>query len=125
MSAETPEEIKKHVTTYMVILGTLLLLTLMTVAVSYMSVSVIMAIVLAVSIASLKSSLVAGFFMHLLGEKGVIYWVLFLCVILFLPLILVPVLSHVDSAGEQTSAVVITADTAEEDHGEEAGDEVH
>ena len=43
-------------------------------------------------IASIKGSLVACYFMHLISEKKIIYWVLALTVVFFVVLMLVPVL---------------------------------
>jgi len=40
-----------------------------------------------------KGSLVAGWFMHLISEKRLVYWVLALTAVLFLPLLLFPVLT--------------------------------
>jgi cytochrome c oxidase subunit 4 len=51
------------------------------------------AITLALLIAAVKGSLVAGWFMHLISEKRLVYWVLALTAVLFLPLLLFPVLT--------------------------------
>ena len=41
----------------------------------------------------MKGSLVAGWFMHLVSERRLIYWVLALTAAFFVPLLLVPVLT--------------------------------
>ena len=71
---------------YLTVFGTLLVLTLVTVAVSYLDLPVVPTVIVAVSIASLKASLVAMFFMHLKGERPVVYWSLGLTGVLFVAL---------------------------------------
>jgi cytochrome c oxidase subunit 4 len=75
MDAVSPEEIRKHVRSYVVVFVTLLCLTLITVGVSYMHLARPAAIALALVIATAKAGLVAAFFMHLISEKKVIYGV--------------------------------------------------
>ena len=66
---------------------TLLLLTAITVAVRSLNVGLALAIFIALLIATLKGSLVASFFMHLLSEKKVIYILLLSTVFLFIVLL--------------------------------------
>ena len=86
------EDIDKHVRTYMMVFGALMALTVVTVAVSYLDLSVVQAIVLALFVATIKGSLVACYFMHLISEKKMIYWTLLLTVFFFAVLMLVPTL---------------------------------
>lgn len=58
------EEINQHVKTYLKVFGALLVLTGLTVAVSYLDVSMGMAIFIAMVIAATKGTLVTAFFMH-------------------------------------------------------------
>ena len=90
MGAHTVEEVKKSVRTYLVIFAALAGLTLLTVAVSYLDVPTGTAIGIALLIASVKGSLVAMFFMHLLDERKAIYWILILTVFFFVVLMFVP-----------------------------------
>ena len=90
----TPEEIKKHIRVYLMVFAALAVLTVATVGVSYLSLPVTGAIVLALAIACVKGSLVAGFFMHLISEKKIVYWILALTVVFFAVLMLVPVLTN-------------------------------
>ena len=53
--------------------GTLLLLTVVTVVVSYVDFAVPLAVTVALIIAITKGSLVASYFMHLIGERRGIY----------------------------------------------------
>jgi cytochrome c oxidase subunit 4 len=74
-------------------------LTLVTVSVSYLHLPVHMAIVVALLIATIKGSLVACYFMHLISEKKLIYTVLGLTVFMFLVLLLVPFITVSDRIG--------------------------
>jgi cytochrome c oxidase subunit 4 len=84
-------DIKKHVRTYIVVFVALLGLTFVTVAVSYWHLPISYAVVVALIIATIKGSLVASFFMHLISEKKLIYLTLVLTFIFFLALIFLPV----------------------------------
>lgn len=85
-----PEEIKKHVKIYISVFAALMALTVLTVAVSYLHLPLHKAILAALAIASIKASLVALFFMHLISEKQIIFAVLALTFIFFLILLLTP-----------------------------------
>ena len=76
-----------------------MVLTLITVAVSYLHLPVHQAIAVALIIASVKGSLVACYFMHLISEKKLILWVLVLTVAFFIVLLLVPVFTVADRIG--------------------------
>lgn len=84
------EEIKKHVRTYWVVFGSLLCLTAITVAISYVHLPFTWAVILALAVASTKASLVALYFMHLISEKTVIYFTLALTAFFFIFLIVIP-----------------------------------
>ena len=92
-------DIGKHVRTYMIVFGTLMILTVVTVAVYSLDLSVPVAIGLALFIATVKATLVACYFMHLISEKKMIYWVLLLTVAFFTALILLPLLTIGDVPG--------------------------
>lgn len=70
------EDISKHVRGYLIIGGTLIIGTVLTVLASYVDLGHHWNIVLALIIATAKASLVALFFMHLISEKQMIYTVL-------------------------------------------------
>jgi len=90
----TPEEIKKHVKTYIAVFAALACLTVVTVAVSYLHLSVGKAVAVALLIASIKASLVAAFFMHLISERVIITSILLLTFFFFAVLLILPVLSY-------------------------------
>ncbi len=93
------EEVEKHVAAYQKVGGTLLVLTVVTVAVSYMPTAVPVAIVIALVIATFKGSLVASVFMHLVGERKPIYWALALTGVFWVFLMFLPLLGQWDSIG--------------------------
>jgi cytochrome c oxidase subunit IV len=90
MSATTAEEIQKHVRVYLTVFAALAALTVITVSVSYLHLPTHTAILVALAIALVKGSLVAAFFMHLISERQVIYWILILCVVFFATLMSLP-----------------------------------
>ena len=95
MSDDHAVDINKHVRTYIIVFVALMVLTVVTVAVFYLELSVTAAIVVALFIASIKATLVASFFMHLISEKKLIYSVLILTVVFFLVLLFVPLWTSV------------------------------
>jgi len=89
--AHGAEEVAKHVRTYVMVFIALACLTAVTVGISYVHLgSKWMNIAVALVIASIKASLVAAFFMHLISEKKVIFAVLALTVLFFLFVIFIP-----------------------------------
>jgi cytochrome c oxidase subunit IV len=90
------DDIRSHVKTYYMVFGALMVLTAITVGVSYLDLSIPFAITLALIVAIVKGSLVALFFMHLSHERKLIYWVLALTVIFFVFLMFVPLLTNTD-----------------------------
>jgi cytochrome c oxidase subunit 4 len=87
-------DIDKHVRVYIIVFVALMALTLITVAVSYLDLSTPMAVAVALFIATIKGSLVACYFMHLISEKRLIYAVLVITVIKFVALMALPALTH-------------------------------
>jgi cytochrome c oxidase subunit 4 len=71
-----------------------MVLTVVTVAISYLDLSVPMAVSVALIVATIKGSLVACYFMHLISEKKLIYAVLVLTVVFFVALLALPVITH-------------------------------
>ncbi len=93
--AHSAEEVRKHVKVYLTVFAALSVLTVVTVGVSYLQIrSVAMTILIALFIATIKGSLVAGYFMHLVSEKQIIFWVLALTAVFFIVLMLLPVLTE-------------------------------
>ena len=90
------DDIRGHVKTYFMVFGALMVLTIITVGVSYLELATPMAITVALVVAIIKGSLVALFFMHLSHERKVIYWVLTLTVVFFVFLMFVPLFTNSD-----------------------------
>ena len=99
MSDSHSIDVNKHVRTYIMVFVSLMFLTLVTVAVSYLHLPVRQAIAVALVIATVKGSLVACYFMHLISEKKLILWVMLLTVVFFIVLLLVPVFTVADRIG--------------------------
>ena len=89
-------DIRAHVKVYLMVFGALAVLTVVTVAASYLDIPVGPAIALALAIATVKASLVALFFMHLKGEKRSIVWTLLLTAIFFIALMTIPLSWYLD-----------------------------
>ena len=99
MAGHSVEEIKKETRGYYVVFAALAALTIVTVAVSYLHLSLGWAILLALFIATVKGSLVACFFMHLISERKLIYSVLLLTVVFFAALMFLPLGSYFGALG--------------------------
>ena len=98
--AESAEDIRHHVAVYMKGFLALFVLTIVTVAASYLHLdSVAMTVTIALFIASIKGTLVACFFMHLIDERSIIYWVLIITAVFFVVLMFVPLLTVTNSVG--------------------------
>ena len=89
-------DLKKHVRTYIIVFVSLMALTLVTVAISYLHLPTPAAIGLALLVATIKGSLVACYFMHLISERRLIYIVMAITVFMFIGVLLGPVLTEVD-----------------------------
>jgi len=92
-------DIDRHVKVYITVFVSLMVLTIITVGISYLHLSVPKAITVALLVATIKGSLVACYFMHLISEKKLIYAVLVITVIFFLVLLALPIATTSDSFG--------------------------
>ncbi len=79
MSEAEAARVKEHVRVYVMVFVALAVLTIVTVAISYLELPTVWAISLAMVVATVKAGLVAGYFMHLISEEKVILWLLLLC----------------------------------------------
>ncbi len=71
--------VREHLRVYVMVFVALAVLTVVTVAISYLHLPTALAISVAMVVATVKASLVAGYFMHLLSEEKVILYLLVLC----------------------------------------------
>ena len=92
-------DIDRHVRVYITVFVALMVLTVITVAISYLDLSIAMAVAVAMLVATVKGSLVACYFMHLISEKKLIHAVLILTAAFFVALLLLPVLTVSDGFG--------------------------
>jgi cytochrome c oxidase subunit 4 len=96
MTSDHAVDIDRHVKVYITVFVALMVLTIVTVAVSYLDLSIPVAVTVALLIATVKGSLVACYFMHLISEKKLIYAVLALTAVFFVALLALPALTHGD-----------------------------
>jgi cytochrome c oxidase subunit 4 len=94
MASEHAVDIDKHVRIYITVFVALMALTIITVAVSYLHLPVPMAVAVALLVATVKGTLVACYFMHLISEKKLIYAVLVLTGLFFVALMALPAFTH-------------------------------
>jgi len=73
---DSPEAIKKEIRRYLMVFGALAVLTVVTVTIARLHLPTHETILLALTVAVVKGSLVAAFFMHLLSERKLIFAVL-------------------------------------------------
>ena len=99
MGGATVEEIKRETRVYRNVFLALAAFTAITVAISYMQVSFGVALALALLVATIKGSLVACYFMHLISERKLIYTVLLITAGFFLVLMLLPLGTQMGSTG--------------------------
>ena len=92
------EDIQHHVKVYINVFIALAILTVVTVAVSFLDVSFIEAFFIAITVATIKGRLVLSYFMHLLEEKPAVIWILVTTMVTFLILMFIPLISLTDQA---------------------------
>jgi cytochrome c oxidase subunit 4 len=96
MTDDHAVDIDKHVRVYIIVFVSLMVLTIVTVAVSRFHLPVPIAVTVALLVATVKGSLVACYFMHLISEKKLIYAVLALTGAFFVALLALPIFTHSD-----------------------------
>ena len=93
MTSDHAVDIDRHVRVYITVFVALMALTIITVAVSYLHLPLAFAVTVALLVATIKGSLVACYFMHLISEKKLIYAVLALTAVFFVVLLALPVVT--------------------------------
>lgn len=104
--AANVEELRASMNKYLMVFAALLVLTGVTVGVSYipwLAEKHVLAIMVALLVAGIKGSLVACYFMHLLDERGMIFWILAFCVLFFITLLLIPVVTSSEVVAGQAN----------------------
>ena len=90
------DDVSKHIRGYLIIGGTLIIGTVVTVLASQINLGHHWNIVLALVIATFKASLVALYFMHLISEKQLIYTVLGFTAFFFIGLMFITIAAYHD-----------------------------
>ena len=96
LTSDHAVDIDRHVRVYITVFVALMVLTIITVAVSRYHFSVPVAVTVALLVATVKGSLVACYFMHLISEKKLIYAVLALTAFFFVALLALPIFTVSD-----------------------------
>ena len=99
LEAAHVEEIQEHVRVYVLVFAALGVLTVVTVAVGYLHLPIVPALIVGLFIALVKGGLVAGYFMHLISEEKVIYLILGFTVFFLLGMIILLTSSFYDQIG--------------------------
>lgn len=99
------EDIKKHVRIYVAVFGALAVLTVVTVAVGYIELPIIPALIVALVIATIKGGLVAGYFMHLVSEERLIRWLVWMSLGLLLTMFAILTIYYYDQGGGHVTGV--------------------
>ncbi len=99
----TAQNIGDHTRTYLMVFGVLAVLTVVTVAVGYLSLPIGLGITIALIIATVKGSLVAAVFMHLASEVKPIYWLLLMTLFFLLVMFVLFIGAFLDQGGTHVS----------------------
>ncbi len=99
------EDIKKHVRIYISVFAALAVLTIVTVAVGYIHLPIVPALVVALLIATIKAGLVAGYFMHLISEERLIRSLVVMTLGLLITMFILFTLYYFDQGGEIAAGV--------------------
>jgi cytochrome c oxidase subunit 4 len=91
--ADHAADIDRHVRVYITVFVALMVLTIITVAVARVHLPLPIAVTVALFVATIKGGLVAGYFMHLISEKKLIYAVLVVTAVFFAALLALPALT--------------------------------
>ena len=110
MTSDHAVDIDKHVRVYITVFVALMVLTIVTVAISRFHLPVPIAVSVALIVAIVKGSLVACYFMHLVSEKKLIYAVLALTAFFFVVLMALPSFTTFEGFGTHDANPVGTHD---------------
>lgn len=111
MAASDHGDIRKYAGLYLKVFGALMILTAVTVTAASFDLAVPLAVLVALVIATLKGSLVASFFMHLVSERPLIFAALVLTAVLFTALIALPLLTMNDQIGQPWTMAPVVSQT--------------
>jgi caa(3)-type oxidase subunit IV len=111
-------DIAKHVRLYKIIGAVLIAGTIITVLAANVKLGIMLGITVAIIIAAVKGTLVAGYFMHLFDERRLIYGVLALTGVFIVALIGLLLFSYGDQQGQPNGAFDVPQKFAKPQHPE-------
>jgi cytochrome c oxidase subunit 4 len=94
MTSDHAVDIDRHVRIYITVFVALMVLTIITVMIARVHLPLPIAVTVALLVATIKGSLVACYFMHLISERKLIYAVLVLTAVFFAALLALPAVTH-------------------------------
>ena len=100
-------DISKQVKIFMAVGAALIAGTIITVLVAGFKLGIIVGITVAIIIATVKGSLVAGYFMHLFAERRLIYGVLALTAVFIIVMVGLLLFSYGDQQGHHQGAFIV------------------
>jgi len=100
-------DISKQVKIYRIVGAVLIVGTIITVAASNVHLGILLGILVAVAIATVKGSLVAGYFMHLFNERKLIYGVLALTGVFIIVMIGLLLFTYSDQQGHHHGPFIV------------------
>jgi len=110
MGGSSAADIQHHVKIYYRVFAALAVLTVVTVGVAKVGYdqgwSLTTAVAIALLVASVKGTLVACYFMHLMTEKSMLFWILGLCALFFVMLLAVPAMTDHESMNRAANVSV-------------------
>ena len=109
-------DIAKQVKLYKIIGAVLIVGTIITVLASNVKLGILLGIAVAVIIAGIKGTLVAGYFMHLFSERRLIYGVLALTAVFIIVMVGLLLFSYGDQQGRHTGAFNVPQGFAQPHH---------
>ncbi len=118
MSEHGADGIHKQVKVYKIIGAVLIVGTIITVLAASVHLGILLGIAVAVLIATVKGSLVAGYFMHLFGERKLIYGVLALTAVFIVVMIGLLLFSYGDQQGHHRGVFPVPQQYVVPHHGE-------
>ena len=106
---EHAHEAHDHSKVYLAVFGSLMVLTVVTFAVSRLDMPRAAAIAVGMAIATVKASLVAAYFMHLVSERTIVRSILGLSLVGLFFLMLLPYMDIIRTAGASTQLADVQA----------------
>lgn len=126
MSHHDPEIVKKHIKIYVGVFVALAFFTALTVGVSFIHFwGPVIAVIVGLGIASTKASLVGWFFMHLGGEKKIIWFNILLAAFFFVSMLVLTMSTVREVAWQDIAPPISDEEMIAAHHDDHHGDEEH